>query len=47
MYPGLGHIPMEEAPERVLADLRAFLSGNASNSEELPLREEGSRRASV
>jgi pimeloyl-ACP methyl ester carboxylesterase len=25
MYPGLGHIPMEEAPERVMADLRAFL----------------------
>ncbi|MFM0220235.1 alpha/beta fold hydrolase [Paraburkholderia caledonica] len=47
MYPGLGHIPMEEAPERVLADLRAFLGGNASNSDELLLREEGSRRASV
>lgn len=25
MYPGLGHIPMEEAPERVMTDLRAFL----------------------
>ncbi|NML31052.1 alpha/beta fold hydrolase [Paraburkholderia antibiotica] len=25
MYAGLGHIPMEEAPERVLSDLRAFL----------------------
>ncbi|OLL30768.1 alpha/beta hydrolase [Burkholderia sp. SRS-W-2-2016] len=25
MYAGLGHIPMEEAPERVLNDLRAFL----------------------
>ena len=25
MYAGLGHIPMEEAPERVLADLREFL----------------------
>jgi pimeloyl-ACP methyl ester carboxylesterase len=25
MYPGLGHIPMEEAPERVIVDLRAFL----------------------
>ncbi len=47
MYPGLGHIPMEEAPERVLADLRAFLGGNASNSEELPLAEKGSLRASV
>jgi pimeloyl-ACP methyl ester carboxylesterase len=26
MYAGLGHIPMEEAPQRVLADLRAFLT---------------------
>ncbi|WP_116140316.1 alpha/beta fold hydrolase [Trinickia diaoshuihuensis] len=25
VYPELGHIPMEEAPERVLADLQAFL----------------------
>lgn len=25
MYEGLGHIPMEEAPERVLQDMRAFL----------------------
>jgi pimeloyl-ACP methyl ester carboxylesterase len=25
MYPELGHIPMEEAPERVLGDLKAFL----------------------
>lgn len=25
-YPDLGHMPMEEAPERTLADLRAFLS---------------------
>ena len=25
MYAGLGHIPMEEAPERVMVDLRAFL----------------------
>lgn len=25
MYPGLGHIPMEEDPERVLTDLHAFL----------------------
>lgn len=24
-YAGLGHIPMEEAPQRVMADLRAFL----------------------
>ena len=26
MYAGLGHIPMEEAPDRVLTDLNAFLS---------------------
>ncbi|MDR6391956.1 alpha/beta fold hydrolase [Paraburkholderia phenoliruptrix] len=32
MYPGLGHIPMEEAPERVLADLRAFLSADAGKT---------------
>ncbi|MEQ5838634.1 alpha/beta hydrolase [Paraburkholderia acidicola] len=25
MYPTLGHVPMEEAPEQVLRDLRAFL----------------------
>jgi pimeloyl-ACP methyl ester carboxylesterase len=25
MYAGLGHVPMEEAPERVMADLRTFL----------------------
>jgi pimeloyl-ACP methyl ester carboxylesterase len=25
MYAGLGHIPMEEAPERVMVDLRAFI----------------------
>jgi pimeloyl-ACP methyl ester carboxylesterase len=29
MYAGLGHIPMEEAPERVLADLREFLQAPA------------------
>lgn len=28
MYAGLGHIPMEEAPERVLVDLGAFFSGD-------------------
>lgn len=28
MYPGLGHIPMEEAPLQVLADLRAFFAGS-------------------
>lgn len=27
MYAGLGHIPMEEDPERVLGDLRSFLNG--------------------
>ena len=26
MYPTLGHVPMEEAPEQVLRDLRAFLA---------------------
>jgi pimeloyl-ACP methyl ester carboxylesterase len=29
MYAGLGHVPMEEAPERVMTDLRAFLSASA------------------
>lgn len=27
IWPDLGHVPMEEAPERTLADLRAFLAG--------------------
>lgn len=26
MYAGLGHIPMEESPDQVLADSGAFLS---------------------
>lgn len=26
VYPGLGHVPMEEAPERTLPDVRAFLA---------------------
>lgn len=43
MYPGLGHIPMEEAPERVLADLRAFLRTHATS---VPV-DEGSNRAAV
>ena len=30
MYPGLGHIPMEEAPAQVLADLNAFLRRDAA-----------------
>jgi hypothetical protein len=30
MYAGLGHIPMEEAPERLMDDLRAFLSAWAA-----------------
>jgi pimeloyl-ACP methyl ester carboxylesterase len=37
MYPGLGHVPMEEAPELVTADVRAFLSqgaGSAQRNEE-------------
>ncbi|MFT4066232.1 alpha/beta fold hydrolase [Paraburkholderia sp.] len=33
MYAGLGHIPMEEAPERVLSDLRAFLDAPAAARE--------------
>lgn len=32
MYPGLGHIPMEEAPQRVLADLWAFLGPGADSA---------------
>ncbi|WP_337190817.1 alpha/beta hydrolase [Qipengyuania oceanensis] len=27
VYPGIGHIPMEEAPDRSASDLRKFLSG--------------------
>jgi pimeloyl-ACP methyl ester carboxylesterase len=41
MYPGLGHIPMEEAPERVMADLRAFLGTRGAR---VPV-DEGTRRA--
>jgi Predicted hydrolases or acyltransferases (alpha/beta hydrolase superfamily) len=32
MYPGLGHIPMEEAPERVMTDLRAFLGTSGATA---------------
>ncbi|HEY4350235.1 MAG TPA: alpha/beta hydrolase [Paraburkholderia sp.] len=32
MYAGLGHIPMEEAPERVMADLRGFLGMSAAHA---------------
>jgi pimeloyl-ACP methyl ester carboxylesterase len=32
MYAGLGHIPMEEAPERVMTDLRAFLGTSTVNA---------------
>lgn len=28
-YPGIGHLPMEEAPERSVADLRAWLAGRS------------------
>jgi pimeloyl-ACP methyl ester carboxylesterase len=41
MYPGLGHIPMEEAPERVMADLRAFLGTRGADVSV----DEGTRRA--
>jgi pimeloyl-ACP methyl ester carboxylesterase len=45
MYPGLGHIPMEEAPERVLADLRAFLGTHAAETAGLRSADESARRA--
>jgi len=32
MYPGLGHIPMEEDPARVLDDLRTFLATDAKDT---------------
>jgi pimeloyl-ACP methyl ester carboxylesterase len=43
MYPGLGHIPMEEAPELVMADLRAFLG---TRTMRVPV-DEGSNQAAV
>jgi pimeloyl-ACP methyl ester carboxylesterase len=43
MYPGLGHIPMEEAPERVMVDLRAFLGARGMR---IPA-DEGADRAPV
>ena len=43
MYAGLGHVPMEEAPERVMTDLRAFLGLRAAGT---PVGEE-TRRAPV
>jgi pimeloyl-ACP methyl ester carboxylesterase len=36
MYPGLGHIPMEEAPERVMPDLRAFLAMDNAGVSRMP-----------
>lgn len=42
-YAELGHIPMEEAPERVLVDLRAFLGTSATDAQV----EEDQRRAQV
>ncbi|WP_109480656.1 alpha/beta fold hydrolase [Paraburkholderia sp. C35] len=35
MYDGLGHIPMEEAPQRVLQDLRAFFASHPTGSTSL------------
>lgn len=35
MYDRLGHIPMEEAPQRVLHDLRMFFAKSAANSNPL------------
>ncbi|SIT42368.1 conserved hypothetical protein [Paraburkholderia piptadeniae] len=32
MYERLGHIPMEEAPQRVLHDLRMFFAKSATSS---------------
>jgi hypothetical protein len=41
MYPGLSRIPMDEPPERMLADLRAFV-GDAGGREAGSDRETGS-----
>ena len=30
VYPGIGHIPMEEAPQRTAADLAAWLGAQAA-----------------
>jgi pimeloyl-ACP methyl ester carboxylesterase len=35
-YPGVGHVPMEEIPDRTAAD--AFLSGEAGRGPEEPCR---------
>lgn len=43
MYAGLGHIPMEEAPERVMLDLWAFLGTRL----EAPSLDAGARHAPV
>lgn len=37
MYAGLGHIPMEEAPEQVLADLRTFLAKHDTHMKPVPV----------
>lgn len=36
VYPGIGHIPMEEAPDRSAADVDAFLSGAFPSSPKPP-----------
>ena len=33
IYPGIGHVPMEEAPDRTVADVDAFLDGVARGSQ--------------
>ncbi len=36
VYPGIGHIPMEEAPDQTVADLDAFLSKGVATPGNLP-----------
>jgi pimeloyl-ACP methyl ester carboxylesterase len=36
VYPGIGHIPMEEAPDRSAADLDAFLSKGVATPGQMP-----------
>jgi pimeloyl-ACP methyl ester carboxylesterase len=35
-YPGIGHIPMEEAPARSLADLRGWLAALPADNRAAP-----------
>jgi len=36
VYPGIGHIPMEETPDKSAADLDAFLSKGVATSDNSP-----------